>query len=281
MQNRPLVPTNPQARTGFATLCPAMVSAMQLKVAQAAKLVKASQRARNAKLADPFGYAPKKYRRATASTQVTKRAERNMKHAQWRIKEDTNIAWGNALDCPLFKKPRIPGKDPKTGKPKPIAPDAKSGVVRLTRPNRALGSHTVKALLSGAAAAVAAQQHYDAKLLRCDIGTKGKNEDKTETNTYPMLGTIAPGALMLYDQAVVAFNQEAFSNAKEIKDALDIHKKVTRRAAQAGLDILTRKLSASTGVVPPQIVGKLDPEVERKERSTRKKQKPAAAKPDP
>ena len=134
-----------------------------------------------------------------------------MKHAQWRIKEDTNIAWGNALDCPLFKKPRIPGKDPKTGKPKPLKPDAKSGVVRLTRPNRALGSHTVKALLSGAAAAVAAQQHYDAKLLRCDIGTKGKNEDKTETNTYPMLGTIAPGALMLYDQAFVAFKQEAYS----------------------------------------------------------------------
>jgi len=256
-----------------------MVSAMQLKAAQAAKLVKASARARNAKAADPFGYAPKKFRRATGSTQVTKRAERNMKHAQWRIKEDTNIAWGNALDCPLFKKPRLGSKDPKTGKPRPIAPD-KHGIVRSTRPNRALSSHTIKALLSGAAAAVAAQQHYDAKVLRCDIGTKGKNEDKTETNTYPMLGTISPGALMLYDQQVIAFSQEAFNNAKDIKDTLDIHKKVTRRSAQAGLDILTRKLSASTGVVPPQIVGKLDPEIERKERSTRKKKKkPAVEKP--
>lgn len=252
-----------------------MVSAMELKRAQAAKLVKASARARNAKAADPFGYAPKKFKRATGSTQVTKRAEKNMKHAQWRIKEDTNIAWGNALDCPLFKKPRIGAKDPKTGKPKPIAPD-QHGNVRTTRPNRALGSHTVKALLSGAAAAVAAQQHYDAKVLRCDIGTKGKNEEHTETNTYPMLGTIAPGALMLLDQTVIAFNQEAFGNAVDIKNALEIHKKVTRRSAQAGLDIVTRKLSASTGFVPPQIVGKLDPEVERKERSTRKKKKPAA-----
>lgn len=250
-----------------------MVSAMELKAAQAAKLVKANQRARNAKAADPFGYAPKKFKRATGSTQVTKRAERNMKHAQWRIKEDTNIAWGNALDCPLFKKPRVGSKDPKTGKSRPIAPD-KHRNVHTTRPNRALGSHTVKALLSGAAAAVAAQQHYDAKLLRCDIGTKDKGEEHTETNTYPMLGTIAPGALMLFDQAVIAFNQEAFSNAVDIKNAVNIHKKVTRRSAQAGLDILTRKLSASTGVVPPQIVGKLDPEVERKERSTRKK-KPA------
>ena len=251
-----------------------MVSAMELKAAQAAKLVKASARARNAKANDPFGYAPSKFKRATGSTQVTKRAERNMKHAQWRIKQDTNIAWGNALDCPLFKKPRIGAKDPKTGKPKPIAPD-QHGNVRETRPNRALGSHTVKALLSGAAAAVAAQQHFDAKALRCDIGTKGKNEEHTETNTYPMLGTISPGALVLFDQAVIAFNQEAFGNAVDIKNALEIHKKVTRRSAQAGLDIVTRKLSASTGVVPPQIVGKLDPEVERKERSTRKK-KPVA-----
>jgi hypothetical protein len=252
-----------------------MVSATELKEAQAKKLVKASARARKLKAEDPFGYAPKKFKRATGSTQVTKRAERNMKHAKWRIETDTNIAWGNALDCPLFKKPRIGGKDPKTGKPKPIAPD-RYGNLRTTRPNRALGSHTVKALLSGAAAAVAAQQHYDAVLLRSDIGTKGKNEAHTETNTYPMLGTITPGALMHFDQQVIAFCQEAFNNAKDIKNALGIHKKVTRRSAQAGLDIVTRKLSASTGIVPPQIVGKLDPELERKERSTRKKKKPAA-----
>jgi len=251
-----------------------MVSAKELKEAQAKKLVKASARARKLKAEDPFGYAPKKFKRATGSTQVTKRAERNMKHAKWRIETDTNIAWGNALDCPLFKKPRIGGKDPKTGKPKPIAPD-RYGNERTTRPNRALGSHTVKALLSGAAAAVAAQQHYDAVVLRSDIGTKGKNEAHTETNTYPMLGTITPGALVLLDQQVVAFNQEAFDNAKNIKNALGIHKKVTRRSAQAGLDIVTRKLSGSTGIVPPQIVGKLDPELERKERSTRKKKKPA------
>ena len=253
-----------------------MVSAMELKAAQAKKLVQASARARNAKAADPFGYAPKKFKRATGSTQVTKRAERNMKHAKWRIEQDTNIAWGNALDCPLFKKPRVGGRDPKTGKPKPIAPD-QYGNVRATRPNRALGSHTVKALLSGAAAAVAAQQHYDAALLRCDVGTKGKNEAHTETNTYPMLGTISPGALMLFDQAIVAFNQEAFGNAVDIKNALEIHKKVTRRSAQAGLDIVTRKLSASTGIVPPQIVGKLDPKMERKERGTRKKKKKPVA----
>lgn len=253
-----------------------MVSANELKKAQAKKLVKATQRARAAKQADPFGYAPKKFKPATGSTPLFKRSEKNVKHAQWRITEDTNLAWNGALDCPLFRKPRVGSKDPKTGKPKPLKPDRLTGGVRTTRPNRALGSHTFKALLSGAAAAVAAQQHYDAKTLRCDIGTRGKGEEHSESSTYPMQARAAPGAIMLLDQALVCFNQEAHSNAVDIKNAMNVHKKVTRRSAQAGMDILTRKLSASTGIVPPQVVAKLDPEVERKERSTRKKKKKTA-----
>ena len=253
-----------------------MVSAMQLKKAQAKKLVQSSARARDAKKSDPHGFAPKKYRRALGSTQVTKRSERNMKNAQWRIKEDTNRAWGNALDCPLFKKPRIPGKDPKTGKPKPLKPDAKTGVVRETRTNRALGSHTIKTLMSGATAAVGAQMHYDAMALRSDIGTKGKNERYAESAKFPMLFPISPGAAMLIDQAFVSFNQEAYSNSRDIRDSLEIHSRLTRRCAQAGMDILTAKLAASTGIVPPHIAGRLDPEAERKERVTRKK-KPASA----
>ena len=221
----------------------------------------------------PHGFAPKKYRTLEHAGHQALGAQQ--KNAQWRIKEDTNRAWGN--DCRSSRSRASPARTRRRASSR----SSRTAALCATRAPTARSAVHHQGVLTGAAAAVAAQQHYDAKQLRCDIGTKGKNEDKTETNTYPMLGTIAPGALMLYDQAVVAFNQEAFSNAKEIKDALDIHKKVTRGAAQAGLDILTRKLSASTGVVPPQIVGKLDPEVERKERSTRKKQKPAADKADP
>ena len=247
-----------------------MVSAMQLKKAQASKLKKATQRAREAKLNDPFGYAPKKYKPATASTALFKRSEKNMKHAKWRIDQDTEIAWGNAPECPLFRKPRVPGKDPKTGKPKPIPADQRS-----TRVNRVLGSHSIKTMLSGAAAAVGAQMYYDAKTLRSNIGTRGKNEEHAESAKFPYLASASPGAIMQLDQAVIALNQEAFSNAKDIKDALRLHKKVTRRSAQAGLDIVTRKISAATGMMPPQCVAKLDPELERKERGTRKRKKPA------
>ena len=144
--------------------------------------------------------------------------------------------------------------------------------------HRALGSHTIKTLMSGATAAVGAQMHYDAMALRSDIGTKGKNERYAESAKFPMLFPISPGAAMLIDQAFVSFNQEAYSNSRDIRDSLEIHSRLTRRCAQAGMDILTAKLAASTGVVPPHIAGRLDPEAERKERVTRKK-KPAAAKP--
>ena len=78
-----------------------------------------------------------------------------------------------------------------------------------TRANRALSGHTLKALASGAAAAVNAQLAADAATLRLrdapNLGEDGK---------YPIQPIVTVGAAMAIEAAWIAFNQEMFRAAE-------------------------------------------------------------------
>ena len=172
-----------------------------------------------------------------------KRSLMNTLNASYQNRTAASRMWSTAATCPLFLKKA-------TRKPYKMANGRMSPKFRG---NRAMSTHTIKAMASGAAANASALIETEAALLRCDT--------VAETPKYPMLPSVTRSAAMLYEQAIVSYCQTIFAGSRDLKDAFEKkHKKVSIRSTQAAADSLNLRLSEATGFVPPVINAKIKEE---------------------
>mgnify|MGYP004248586503 FL=1 len=172
-----------------------------------------------------------------------KRSLMNTLNASYQNRTAASRMWSTAANCPLFLKKA-------TKKPYKMANGRMSPKYRS---NRAMSTHTIKAMASGAAANASALIEAEASLLRCDT--------TAETPKYPMLPSVTRSAAMLYEQAFIAYCQTIFAGSRDLKDAFEKkHKKVSIRSTQAAADSLNLRLSEATGFVPPLINAKIKEE---------------------
>lgn len=172
------------------------------------------------------------------------RSVMNHKHMSAHVQKHYGVLWNSADKCALFRREIGERKDENGNV---LAPKVdKNGAEVLTRANRALSGHTIKTLVSGAAAAVNAQLAADAATLRLrDAPNLG------EDAKYPIQPIVTVGAAMAIEAAWIAFNQEMFNAAIEIQEAhYKKHSKVTPKCAQAAAEIACKHLAAATSFVP-------------------------------
>lgn len=197
-------------------------------------------------VADPKA-APenKTFKKAKKNDKVLRRSMINFQNASSRSRKQLNVLWGKASQCPLWKQKRIPKIDKKTGKalPLPVNPITKKAITM--RGNRVLSQSTLRTLASGAAATMGAIVHAESRELRCDT--------MAEDARYPMLPPFGVGTSMATEAALVAYIQEIFNTAVEIKDAVKIHKKVTTNLMRIAADLVNAKIAAATSFVPPSV----------------------------
>jgi hypothetical protein len=172
--------------------------------------------------------------------------------------------WGKADECPLFRQ-KMEQQEDEQGNKIPYKRSKATKKLINTRGNRALSGHTLKTLASGAGAAISAQLVDDAKLLRLDLPEDGAVEDPKQ----PMLPTFTMGAGFAVEAAFVAYVQEIFKVAVDIKNAAGRHEKVTAKVCQAAANIVNRRLAASTGFVPSRISIRKTPIATKKRRAIR------------
>lgn len=197
---------------------------------------------------------------------IDKKSDMNHKHASNQVKKQYQTLWGKADECPLFRQKLEQQKDENEN----LIPYKRSKATRkliTTRGNRALSGHTLKTLASGAGATISAQLRDDAKLLRLDLPDSGAVEDLK----HPMLPTFTMGAGFAVEAAFVAYVQEIFKVAVDIKNAARKHEKVTAKACQAAANIVNRRIAASTGFVPSRISIRKAPPTIKKRRTTKVK----------
>jgi len=159
----------------------------------------------------------------------------NTLNASYQNRSAITKLWGVAEKCPLFSK-KVAKKVGDKGK-------------RRVRGNRALSSHTIKSLASGATANAVALIEAEAALLR--------NDTVKEVARYPVLPSVGKAAASLFETAVIAYIQEAFNGAAELKDAVGKHKKITNRCMQVATDALNGRIARSTGLLPERVVTKM------------------------
>lgn len=181
--------------------------------------------------------------RADKKTPALKRSLLNTLNASYQNRTAEKKMWSTAHTCPLFLKKA-------TKKPYKMANGRMSPKFRG---NRALSTHTIKAMASGAAANASALIEAEAALLRCDT--------VAETAKYPMLPSVTRSAAMLYEQSIIAYCQTIFAGSRDLKNSFEKkHKKVSIRSTQAAADSLNLRLSEATGFVPPVINAKIKEE---------------------
>lgn len=190
---------------------------------------------------------------------VTLRSEMNHLHASNQVKRHLGFLWNQADQCPYFRQTIPQKRDEKTKK---LIPHRKiKGRVIDTRANRALSGHTLRTLASGAFASIGAQLDAEAKTLRL--------ETTKEDTKYPYLPTISLGAQYAIEAAWIAYVQEIFSVAVQLKNASSKgHDKVTSRCCQAAAEIVNKRIAQCTGFVPESVAY-------RKIHKTIKKKKPS------
>lgn len=189
----------------------------------------------------------KTHKKAKKGDLALKRSALNFRHASTQHRRSINLLWGKATGCPLWKQDRIRKKDKVTGEYSPWPLDKKGKPIKI-RSNRVLSSTTLKTLASGAAGAVCKQLHEEARALRCD--TSG------EVEKFPMQPAFGVGASMEVEAAFVAYIQEIFRTAVDIKSAVGKHSKVSAKSMQAAADIVNRKIAATTGFMPPLVTSR-------------------------
>ena len=171
------------------------------------------------------------------STPSLNRSMMSVLNTTYQSKNAAARMWSTASTCPLFQKKVIR---------KPGQAAAKGKKQSKYRGNRAMSTHTIKALASGAAANAAALAQQEATTLRCDVDA--------ENIKYPLLPCVTRSAAALFEQAYIAFNQAQFGDAVFVKECFPKkHKKVTLRCAQAAANGLTTKLANATGFMPTTI----------------------------
>ena len=175
------------------------------------------------------------------------RSVMNHKHMSAHVQKHYGVLWNTADKCALFRREIGERKDEDGNV---LAPKVNGdGDEILTRANRALSGHTLKTLVSGAAAAVNAQLAADAATLRLkDAPNLG------EDAKYPIQPVITVGAAMAIEAAWISFNQWMFRTAVDIQQAhKKKHSKVTAKCAQAAAEIVCRQLAGGTSFVPNQV----------------------------
>ena len=175
------------------------------------------------------------------------RSVMNHKHMSAHVQKHYGVLWNTADKCALFRREIGERKDEDGNVLAP--PVNKKGEEILTRANRALSGHTLKTLVSGAAAAVNAQLAADAVTLRLkDAPNLG------EDAKYPIQPVITVGAAMAIEAGWISFNQWMFRTAVDIQQAhKKKHSKVTAKCAQAAAEIVCRQLAGGTSFVPNQV----------------------------
>ena len=190
-----------------------------------------------------------------------KRSEMNHKHMSAHVQKNYGVLWNQADKCALFRREIGPRYD-EDGKELAPKLDADNNPI-TTRANRALSGHTLKTLVSGAAATVNAQLAADAATLRL-----GDADRLGEDAKYPIQPIITVGAAMAIEAAWISFNQQMFRAAVDIQQAhKKKHAKVTAKCAQAAAEIVCKHLAGGTSFVPNQV----------RFRKTLSKKKPKAA----
>jgi len=160
----------------------------------------------------------------------------NTLNAVYQTRKAATRMWSTAPTCPLFlkdakKKPYIM----KNGRKSP-----------KFRGNRALSTHTIKTLASGAAANASARLQAEAALLRCDTAP--------EAASFPMLPSVTRSAAMLFESAVISFAQTLFAESRDLKNAFDKPaKRISVRGTQAAVNATTQRIAQATGFVPSNI----------------------------
>jgi len=170
---------------------------------------------------------------------VVKKSMMSIQHAGKSTRSASNVTWGNAASCKLFRK-KISPKDGKAIKTHP-----KTGAPLDERPNRAFGAHLFKAVASGAAGALGAEMKVQSELMRC--------KTDPEHDVYPALYQVMPGAAVQMEWCGIGYVQEIHGVAKRLKE-VGGHEKITPRCAQAAADIVNKKINAGTGFMPTTIM---------------------------
>lgn len=151
-----------------------------------------------------------------------------------KIRKAVNETWKRAPKAPMFtRKPNPNAKQrlhPKTGKP-----------MKIVYTNRLITGHAYNIAASGAAVAAMGIMSREAKALRLNI-------EKESPNT-PWLPRYSKGAKALLEQFLCAYGQEAFSNAVNMKNSLDTHKRVTSKMLAIGFERAHNSVFKS--VTPP------------------------------
>ena len=177
-------------------------------------------------------------RRSNKSTPALRRSMQDALHSQKLNQNNFDRMWSTAGTCPLFLKKadkkarKVKGSNGKTKK--------------IVRANRILSNHTIKTLLSGAAASAASNAARDISTLR--------SEANVETVKYPLLPSMSKPAILLFESFLAAVGSEAFANAADVSLAMKKHRKVTSEAAQVGVDHLNSMMMGSTGFMPQRIL---------------------------
>ena len=176
---------------------------------------------------------------------VTKRSEMNHLHATNQVKRHLHFLWQSADQAPYFRQPIVRVPDPETGK-LPAFKKGKKGPI-TTRANRALSGHTLRTLVSGAAATVGAQLAADCELLRIE-------DTAAEDAKFPFHPNLAPDAAFHAEAAWISYVQEIFQTAVEIKVMTgNKHSKVTPKCCQAAAEIVNKRYAMATAFVPESV----------------------------
>lgn len=160
----------------------------------------------------------------------------NTLNAVYQTRKAATRMWSTAPTCPLFlkeakKKPYIM----KNGRKSP-----------KFRGNRALSTHTIRTLASGAAANASARLQAEAALLRCDTAP--------EAASFPMLPSVTRSAAALFESAVIAFAQTLFAESRDLKNAFDKPaKRISVRGTQVAVNATNQRIAQATGFVPSNI----------------------------
>lgn len=176
---------------------------------------------------------------------VTKKSEMNHLNAANEVKRHLHFLWQSADQAPYFRQPIVRVPDPATGK-LPAFKKGKKGPI-TTRANRALSGHTLRTYMSGAAATVGAQLAADCARLRIEDAVP-------EDAKFPFHPNIQPDAAFHAEAAWIAYCQEIFQTAVEIKERTgNKHSKVTPKCCQAAAEIVNKRYAMATAFVPEAV----------------------------
>jgi len=196
--------------------------------------------------------------RADKKTPALKRSLLNTLNASYQNRTAEKKMWSTAHTCPLFLKKA-------TKKPYKMANGRMSPKFRG---NRALSTHTIKAMASGAGANASALIEEEAAVMRCD--------SSAEISKYPLLPSVTRSAAYVLEAACIAYAQTIFGTATELRrtfskskpgspdERVAKHLKVSVKAMQAGADSVNKRIADATGFMPPVVNTSLKPEKKAK-----------------